>query len=197
MVKGWPMRAAAKARRALDLDQAIKATQRILLAGKTGELERAKEEVLEQLDALERQIASLTAQVSEKASEVENQRGALDELVQAQERRSRAVLGLDQRLGLVEQDRGFQLERIQEAEAAQAELRKRLETRQQLRYPVTEGIQRVRLQGELILRVALAATDPNVLNRLKKETDARNLGQLPAQPSDNPIRRELSLRQRL
>ena len=120
-------RQAAKARRALDLDQAIKATQRILLAGKTGELERAKEEILEQLDALERQIASLTAQVSEKASEVENQRGALDELVQAQERRSRAVLGLDQRLGLVEQDRGFQLERIQESEAAQGELQRRLE----------------------------------------------------------------------
>lgn len=120
-------RQAAKARRALDLDQAIRATQRILLAGKTEELESAKERTLEQLDVLERQIASLTAQASEKGSEVEGQRHALDELEHAQAQRSRAMLGLDQRLSLVDQDRGFQLERIEESSTAQAQLRQRLE----------------------------------------------------------------------
>lgn len=119
-------RQAAKARRALELDAAIKATQRILLAGKTQELESAKERILEQLDALERQIAALTAQASEKASEVEGQRLVLDELNLAQERRSRAILGLDQRLGLIEQDRGFQHSRIEESESLQAQLRQRL-----------------------------------------------------------------------
>ena len=120
-------RQAAKARRALELDAAIKATQRILLAGKTQELESAKERIVEQLDALERQIAALTAQASEKGSEVEHQRHLLDELNQAQERRARGVLGLDQRLGLIDQDRGFQQSRIEESETVQAQLRQRLE----------------------------------------------------------------------
>ncbi|VTM87260.1 Uncharacterised protein [Raoultella ornithinolytica] len=46
------------------------------------------------------------------------------------------------------------------------ELRKRLETRQQLRHPVTEGIQRVRLQGELILGPADGGIDSQILGRL-------------------------------
>ncbi len=140
-------RQAAKARRALELDAAIKATQRILLAGKTQELESAKERILEQLDLLERQIASLTAQASEKASEVEGQRHVLDELNLAQERRSRAILGLDQRLGLMDQDRGFQHERIQESEALQVQLRQRLEELQS-RSGDSES-ELLRLQGAL------------------------------------------------
>jgi chromosome segregation protein len=120
-------RQAAKARRAQELDVAIKATQRILLAGKAMELDAAKERILEQLDALERQIAALTAQASEKASEVEQQRHALDELNQAQDRRGRAILALDQRLSLAEQDRGFQEERIREAREQQALLASRME----------------------------------------------------------------------
>ncbi len=56
-------RQASKARRAQELDAAIRATQRILLAGKALELEAAKDAVLENLDALERRIAVLTAQV--------------------------------------------------------------------------------------------------------------------------------------
>jgi len=120
-------RQAAKARRAQELDAAIKATQRILLAGKAMELEAAKERILEQLDALERQIAALTAQASEKGSEVEQQRHELDELNRTQEKRSRAVLALDQRISLADQDRGFQEERIQEAQAQQELLKQRLE----------------------------------------------------------------------
>jgi len=120
-------RQAAKARRAQELDLAIKATQRILLAGKAQELEAAKERILENLDALERRIAALTAQASEKSSEVESLRLALDELNRQQERRSRAILGLDQRLGLLEQDRGFQGERIAEAAQAEAQLQARLD----------------------------------------------------------------------
>ncbi len=119
-------RQAAKTRRAQELDSAIKATQRILLAGKAMELEAAKERIVEQLDGLERQIASLTAQASEKALEVEHQRMKLDEMKEAFERRARGLLGLDQRLGLMDQDRGFQLERIQEAKAQQEQLQARL-----------------------------------------------------------------------
>lgn len=120
-------RQAAKARRAQELDAAIKVTQRILLAGKAMELEAAKERILEQLDSLERQIAALTAQASEKASEVEQQRHGLDELNRTQDQRSRAVLALDQRLSLADQDRGFQEERIQEAREQQEILKLRLE----------------------------------------------------------------------
>jgi len=119
-------RQASKARRAQELDTAIKATQRILLAGKAVELDQAKESILEQLDTLERQIASLTAQASEKASEVEHKRHELDELKEDQERRSRVLLALDQRLGLMDQDRGFQEERIQESQQQQAQLQERL-----------------------------------------------------------------------
>jgi chromosome segregation protein len=120
-------RQAAKARRAQELDTAIKATQRILLAGKAMELEAAKERILEQLDSLERQIAALTAQASEKASEVEQQRHGLDELNHAQDKRSRAILALDQRLSLADQDRGFQEERIREAREQHEVLKLRLE----------------------------------------------------------------------
>jgi len=120
-------RQAAKARRAQELDVAIKATQRILLAGKATELEEAKERILENLDALERRIAALTAQASEKSSEVEALRLALDEMNHKQEKRARAVMGLDQRLGLLDQDRGFQGERIRDSEQAAALLQARLE----------------------------------------------------------------------
>jgi len=120
-------RQASKARRAQDLDGAIKATQRILLAGKALELEIAKEAILENLDALERRIAVLTAQASEEHSEVERLHLALDELLHQQERRARSVTGLDQRSGLLEQDRGFQGERIKDAGVQREQLELRLE----------------------------------------------------------------------
>jgi len=120
-------RQAAKARRAQDLDAAIKATQRILLAGKALELETAKEAILENLDALERRIAVLTAQASEQSAEVEQLHLALDELLHQQDRRARAVTGLDQRHGLLEQDRGFQGERIEAARVQRQQLELRLE----------------------------------------------------------------------
>jgi len=114
-------RQAAKARRAQELDLAIKETQRILLAGKTLELEAAKDRIVDQMEGLERQIASLTAQSSERASEVEHHRHRLDELRMGQDRRQRTILGLDQRLSLLEQDTAFQNQRIAEA-LEQAEL---------------------------------------------------------------------------
>jgi chromosome segregation protein len=119
-------RQAAKARRAQDLDAAIKSTQRILLAGKAMELEAAREAIGATLDDLERRIATLTAQVSEQNSEVERRRLALDELTRQQERRGRAILGLDQRCGLLEQDRGFQRERIEDARALGVQRSQRL-----------------------------------------------------------------------
>ncbi len=108
-------RQAAKARRAAELDAEIKATTRILLAGKATELEGAKQRILDDLDALERRLAELTAQAAEKGSEVEQLRLEADEQNSAQGRRSRQVLGLDQRLSLLEQERGFQGERKTEA----------------------------------------------------------------------------------
>ena len=120
-------RQAAKARRAQDLDSAIQATQRILLAGKALELEAAKAAIVENLDGLERRIAVLTAQVSEQNLEVEQLHLALDDLLRQQERRARALLGLDQRGGLLEQDRGFQGERIEDARNQGEQLARRLD----------------------------------------------------------------------
>jgi len=120
-------RQAAKARRAQDLDTAIKASQRILLAGKALELETAKEAILENLDALERRIAVLTAQASEKGSEVENLHLALDELLHQQDRRARSILALDQRCGLLDQERGFQGERLSDSRIQREQLELRLD----------------------------------------------------------------------
>ncbi|HEU4950602.1 MAG TPA: chromosome segregation protein SMC [Holophagaceae bacterium] len=120
-------RQAAKARRAAELDTEIKATQRILLAGKAEELDHAKQAMLDQLDQLERRVSELTAQASEKASEIEHLRLHLDELEQAQGRRSRQVLGLEQRLTLAEQERGFQEERRREAQDQRSRAGERLE----------------------------------------------------------------------
>jgi chromosome segregation protein len=119
-------RQAAKARRAQELDEAIRSTQRILLAGKALELEAAKEAIAETLDGLERRIATLTAQVSEQGSEVENQHLALDELTRQQDRRARGLLALDQKSGLLEQDLGFQRERGGDARSQGAQLEQRL-----------------------------------------------------------------------
>jgi chromosome segregation protein len=120
-------RQAAKARRAVELDTEIKATQRVLLAGKAVESERAKQRILDQLDALERRLAELTAQASEKASEVEQLRLSVDEQNAAQARRARSVMALDQKLGLLEQERGFQESRREEAKTSQERLHQRLE----------------------------------------------------------------------
>ena len=119
-------RQAAKARRAQELDAAIKATLRILLAGKAQELEAAKERIIENLEGLERRIGALTAQASEKSAEVGGLRLALDDLNRQQDQRGRAIMGLDQRLGLLEQDRGFQGERIVEADRTILKLEGRL-----------------------------------------------------------------------
>ncbi len=108
-------RQASRARKAKELDTEIKATQRILLAGKAVELDAAKQRILDLLDQTERRVAELTAQVSEKASEVEALRLSVDEQQQTQAKRASAILGLDQRLQLAEQERSFQEERRQEA----------------------------------------------------------------------------------
>jgi chromosome segregation protein len=120
-------RQASRARKAKELDTEIKATQRILLAGKAVELEAAKLRILDQLDQTERRVAELTAQVSEKASEVESLRLSVDEQQQAQARRANAILGLDQRLQLADQERSFQEERRLEAREQQARLAERIQ----------------------------------------------------------------------
>ena len=120
-------RQAAKARRAKELDIEIKSTQRILLAGKAVELEAAKQRILDGLDRTERRVAELTAQVSEKASEVEALRLAVDEQQQAQARRASAILGLDQRLQLADQERGFQESRRLEAREQRSRVDERIQ----------------------------------------------------------------------
>ncbi len=118
-------RQASRARKAKELDTEIKATQRILLAGKAVELEAAKLRLLDQLDQTERRVAELTAQVSEKASEVETLRLSVDEQQQTQARRASAMLALDQRLQLADQERGFQVERRDEAQGQRDRLQER------------------------------------------------------------------------
>ena len=120
-------RQASRARKAKELDTDIKATQRILLAGKAVELEAAKLRILDQLDQTERRVAELTVQVSEKASEVEALRLSVDEQQQAQARRHSAMLGLDQRLQLADQERGFQEERRDEAAGQRNRLHERIQ----------------------------------------------------------------------
>ncbi|BDU68997.1 chromosome partition protein Smc [Geothrix oryzae] len=115
-------RQAARARKAKELDEEIKVTQRILLAGKVVELEAAKRRLLDQLDQTERRVAELTAQVSEKASEVEALRLSVDEQQQAQAKRTSAILGLDQRLQLADQERSFQEDRRSEAQGHRSRL---------------------------------------------------------------------------
>jgi chromosome segregation protein len=120
-------RQASRARKARELDTEIKATQRVLLAGKAVELEAAKLRILDQLDLIERRVAELTAQVSEKASEVEALRLSVDEQQQGQARRNTAILALDQRLQLAEQEKGFQEERRDEALGQRNRLQERLQ----------------------------------------------------------------------
>ncbi|MBI4911462.1 MAG: AAA family ATPase [Acidobacteria bacterium] len=118
-------RQASRARRAQELDAEIKAAQRILLSHKAGELQASRERIALQLDGSERQIASLTAQVSERASEVELARLVVDERAGALDRLARAVLALDQRVSLAEQDIRFQKERAEEAAQAMERLGER------------------------------------------------------------------------
>ncbi|MDR0499367.1 MAG: chromosome segregation protein SMC [Holophagales bacterium] len=119
-------RQAAKTRRAIELDQALKDTQRILLTGKAMELETAKEDIVQNLDNLDAQIAQLTAQAAEKASEVERQRLALTESHRLQEQRIHQISAIDHKLGLLEQERGFQESRSEEARSAANQINQRL-----------------------------------------------------------------------
>ena len=119
-------RQAAKTRRALELDQAIRETQRVLLTGKAMELDAAKEGIVQNLDNLDVQIAQLTAQAAEKASEVERRRLALTELHRLQEQRIQQISDIGQKLGLLEQERGFQETRSKEAKDATDKLSQNL-----------------------------------------------------------------------
>ena len=67
----------------------------------------------------------------------------------------------------------------------------------QLRAPVVQVGQVVALQGVLVLRVALAAADADVLHRLQEQIGARHLGQLGAQAGDHLVGRDVALGQGL
>ena len=119
-------RQAAKTRRALELDQSIKDTRRILLTGKVMEVEAAKEDIVQNLDNLDVQIAQLTAQAAEKGSEVERLRLALTKLQKKQEQRVQRIGEIDRDLALLEQERGFQKTRSEEAKGAANQINQRL-----------------------------------------------------------------------
>ncbi|MBL0209576.1 MAG: chromosome segregation protein SMC [Holophagaceae bacterium] len=108
-------RQAVKAKRAAELDQTIKATQRVLLSAKTEEFQLLKSRLAEARDQLERQVSQLTVQVSEKAAEVGAQRLAVDEIQRSLDRGQRAVMALDQRLQFIEQEKGFEESRVAES----------------------------------------------------------------------------------
>ncbi len=67
----------------------------------------------------------------------------------------------------------------------------------QLRRPFMQIAQIVALQGVLVLRVALAPADPDVLDRLQEKLRARHRLQLAAQPGDDLVGGELALGQGL
>jgi chromosome segregation protein len=100
-------RQAAKTRRAIDLEKEIEETQRILLTGKAMELGTAKEDVGRYMDSLKTEIAQLTAQAAEKASEVERMHLALAGQEKQYSEQAAQLAEMDSRLGLLEQERGF------------------------------------------------------------------------------------------
>ena len=65
-----------------------------------------------------------------------------------------------------------------------------------LRRPFVELLQRGSLQGVLILRVAGAAADADVLHGLQEQRGARHDRQRPPQPRDHAVDRNLALAQR-
>jgi chromosome segregation protein len=146
-------RQAVKAKRAADLDQTIKATQRVLLSAKTEEFQVLKSQLADARDHLERQVAQLTVQVSEKAAEVGAQRLAVDEVQRSLDRGQRAVGALDQRLGFIEQEKGFEESRVAEA----AGITERMGTRHQ----------------ELVLRVTSLGAE--IASVQEKETEISTL----------------------
>ncbi len=120
-------RQAVKAKRAEELDYTIKATQRVLLSSKTEEFQVLKSRLTDTRDHLERQVAQLTVQVSEKAAEVGAQRLLVDEVQRSLDRGQRTVMALDQRLSFIEQETGFEESRVAEATG----LAERMESRHQ------------------------------------------------------------------
>jgi len=180
-------RQASRARRAQELDGEIKAAQRILLSHRASELQRTRVLIAERLDTMERQVAELTAQVSERASEVERGRLAADELARALDRIARAVLGLDQRIGLAEQEIAFQRARAVEAEesAARAAVRRTelAERQQAYRAELADGEVRKARAAELLkeredlLQEAEAEVVAATGAMRKAEADLRDLRQ--------------------
>jgi chromosome segregation protein len=119
-------RQAAKARRALELDKELKETKRVLLAGKAMELEEAKGINMQALDALEGEIAQLTAQAAENASAVERQRLALHKFNEQRDQQTKSINDIDNKLGKLEQERGFCETRAKEAEDAAKQANERI-----------------------------------------------------------------------
>ena len=72
-----------------------------------------------------------------------------------------------------------------------------LQRRRDLRRPFVELLQGGSLQGVLVLRVARAAADADVLHRLQEQGGARNHRHLPPQPRDDAVGGDVTLVRRI
>ena len=120
-------RQAAQAKKAAAIDSEIEKFQRILLAGRWQDIEKARRDIQKQRDEIERQVGDLTAQVADKVSAVEGLKAALERQQHSQNERGRSIMALDQRLSLNEQEKKFQIQFQEEAKVQRQRLSGRLE----------------------------------------------------------------------
>ena len=119
-------RQAAKTRRALELDKAIRDTKRILLTGKALDYTVAKKVIDVGLEDLESRTALLTSQAAEKASEVERQRLSLTKLREKRDKEQKKIENIDHSSNMFAHERKFEQEKFERADADAGQARQRL-----------------------------------------------------------------------
>lgn len=124
---GTLKRQATQAKKAVAIDAEIEKLQRILLAGRWQDIEKAQKEVQKERDDIERQVGDLTSQVADKVSAVEGLKAALERQQHSQNERGRSIMALDQRLSLNEQEKKFQIKFQEDAKIQRQRLSGRLE----------------------------------------------------------------------
>lgn len=120
-------RQATQAKKAVAIDNEIQKFQRILLAGRWEDIERARRDIQKERDEIERQVGELTSQVADKVSAVEGLKAALERQQNSQNERGRSIMALDQRLSLNDQEKKFQIKFQEDAKVQRQRLAGRLE----------------------------------------------------------------------
>jgi len=120
-------RQATQAKKAVAIDSEIEKFQRILLAGRWEDIEKARRDIQKERDEIERQVGDLTSQVADKVSAVEGLKAALERQQHSQNERGRSIMALDQRLSLNEQEKKFQIKFQEDAKVQRQRLSGRLE----------------------------------------------------------------------